>query len=374
MARPTLANWMAPEHTFWSFRHVRELIPTAQVDSAVTPRVLSRDIRSALGGIVVDFHQGPQTVVDFLSSTNTDSFTVVQGENLVFEWLAPGVVDVEPHLIFSVTKSVTGMLVGALVQEGLIDVEALVTDYVPQVSGSGFGDATVRNLLDMAVSYQFEEDYSPGPDIVAYRNSVGWYPAPLGAPDLHDFIASRKKEGEHGKSFRYLSPTTDLVGWVIEAASGLPYATALSKYIWSKIGTEAPAHMTVDRQGSPRAAGGLSVIPRDMARFGMMIRDGGMGVIDPEFLADVYENGSLEQWTTGDFKDVFPAGVYRSFCYRPGEDPDVIVGIGIHGQFLYVDRPRGVVVAKQSSWPVPDDVDMHLDSYRACRAVARALS
>lgn len=374
MPRPTLANWMAPVHTFWSFRHVRELIPTAQVDSAATPRVLSRDIRSALGGIVVDFHQDPQTVVDFLSSTNTDSFTVVQEENLVFEWLAPGVVDVEPHLIFSVTKSVTGMLVGALVQEGLIDVEALVTDYVPQVSDSGFGDATVRNLLDMAVSYQFEEDYSPGPDIVAYRNSVGWYPAPLGAPDLHDFIASRKKEGEHGKSFRYLSPTTDLVGWVIEAASGLPYATALSKYIWSKIGTEAPAHMTVDRQGSPRAAGGLSVIPRDMARFGMMIRDGGMGVIDPEFLADVYENGSLEQWTTGDFKDLFPAGVYRSFCYKPGEDPDVIMGIGIHGQFLYVDRPRGVVVAKQSSWPVPDDEDMHLDSYRACRAVARALS
>lgn len=374
MTRPTLANWMAPDHTFWSFRHVRELIPTAQVDPAATPRVLTRDIKSALGGLVVDFHQGPQAVVDFLSSTNTDSFTAVQGENLVFEWLAPGVVDVEPHLIFSVTKSVTGMLVGALVQDGLIDVEAPVTNYVPEVEGSGFAGATVRNLLDMAVSYQFEEDYSPGPDIIAYRHSVGWYPAPLGAPDLHDFIASRKKEGEHDKSFRYLSPTTDLVGWVIEAASGMPYATALSKYIWSKIGTEAPAHITVDRQGSPRAAGGLSVIPRDMARFGMMIRDGGMGVIDPGFLSDVYNNGSAEQWAAGDFKDLFRKGVYRSFCYKPGEDPDVVMGIGIHGQFLYVDRPRGVVVAKQSSWLVPDDEDMHLDSYRACRAVARALS
>ena len=363
-----------PEHVFWSFRHVRELIPTAQVNPATAPLVLHPKLKPELGDVTIELPQGPQPLNSFLTSTNTDSFTVVSGENLVFEWLAPGVGDLQPHLIFSVTKSVTGMLVGALVLDGKLDVDSLATKYVPEIAGSGFGDATVRNLLDMAVSYQFEEDYSPGPDIVAYRHSVGWYPAPLGAPDLHDFIVSRQKEGEHGKSFRYLSPTTDLVGWVIEAASGMPYATALSHYIWSKIGTEAPAHMTVDRQGSPRAAGGLSVIPRDMVRFGMMIRDGGMGVIDPGFIADIYDNGSAEQWAAGDFSDLFVNGVYRSFCYRPGEDPAVIMGIGIHGQMLYVDRPRGVVIAKQSSWPIADSDELHIDSYHACRAVARSLS
>ncbi|KGA18523.1 hypothetical protein GM51_8245 [freshwater metagenome] len=373
MTRPTLDNWLLPENTFWSFRHVRELIPTAQIDCAKSPRVLNQKIKTELGGISIETHDGVKKISDFLSSTNTDSFTAVKGEDLVFEWLAPGVTDVEPHMIFSVTKSVTGMLVGALVQEGKIDVDALATKYVPEIADSGFGDATVRNLLDMAASYQFEEDYTPGPDIIAYRHSVGWYPAPLGAPNLHDFIASRKKEGAHGQMFRYMSPTTDLVGWVIEAASGMPYAQALSKYIWSKIGTEAPAHITVDRTGAPRAAGGLSAIPRDLVRFGMMIRDGGMGAIDPEFMRDVYENGSFEQWQTGDFKDFLPKGVYRSFCYKPGEDPDVIMGIGIHGQMLYVDRPRGVVVAKQSSWPNPDSEEMHLDAFHACQAIARAL-
>jgi CubicO group peptidase (beta-lactamase class C family) len=373
MTRPTLDNWLLPENTFWSFRHVRELIPTAQVDCASSPRVLNQKVDTRLGEISVETHQGVTQLADFLSSTNTDSFTAVKGEDLVFEWLAPGVSDVEPHLIFSVTKSFTGMLVGALVQEGMINVDDLVTKYVPEIADSGFGDATVRNLLDMAASYQFEEDYTPGPDIIAYRHSVGWYPAPLGAPNLHDFIASRKKEGEHGQKFRYMSPTTDLVGWVIEAASGMTYAEALSKFIWSKIGTEAPAHITVDREGSPRAAGGLSAIPRDLVRFGMMIRDGGMGTIDPEFLRDVYENGSAEQWATGDFQDFFEKGVYRSFCYKPGIDPDVIMGIGIHGQMLYVDRPRGVVVAKQSSWPNPDSEEMHLDAHNACRAIAHAL-
>jgi hypothetical protein len=374
MTRPTLANWLLPENTFWSFRHVRELIPTAQVDCAETARPLAKKYNSELAEVVFAAHYGATKLADFLTTTHTDTFTVVKGEDLVMEWLAPGVGDDEPHMIFSVTKSVTGMLVGALVAQGLLDVDALVKKYVPEVADSGFGDATVRNLLDMAASYQFEEDYTPGEDIIAYRHSVGWYPAPLGAPNLHEFIAARKKERSHGEQFRYLSPTTDLVGWVIEAASGMPYAEALSKYIWAKIGTEAPAHITVDRQGSPRAAGGLSTIPRDLARFGMMIRDGGMGAIDPAFLKDVYENGSYAQWQTGDFKNFLPKGVYRSFCYKPGEDPDVIMGIGIHGQMLYVDRPRGVVIAKQSSWPNPDSEEMHLDAFHACQAIARTLA
>jgi CubicO group peptidase (beta-lactamase class C family) len=373
MTRPTLDNWLLPDNTFWSFRHVRELIPTAQVDCATLARHLNKKHDSDLADIVFEANYGSTNISEFMVKSHTDAFTVVKGEDLVMEWLAPGVRDVEPHMIFSVTKSVTGMLVGALVAQGLINVDDLVKKYVPEIAESGFGNATVRNLLDMAASYQFEEDYTPGEDIIAYRHSVGWYPAPIGAPNLHEFIASRKIEGNHGEQFRYLSPTTDLVGWVIEAASGMPYAEALSKYIWTKIGTEAPAHITVDRQGSPRAAGGLSTLPRDLARFGMMIRDGGMGAVDPTFLTDVYENGSYPQWQTGDFKDFLPNGVYRSFCYKPGEDPDVIMGIGIHGQMLYVDRPRNVVIAKQSSWPNPDSEEMHLDAFHACQAIARAL-
>lgn len=373
MTRPTLDSWLLPEHVFWSFRHVRELLPTAQVDCASTPRKLNSAIDMGLGAIEFESSKGVVKVLDFLKSSHSDSFTVVKGEDLKFEWVVDGMKSNEPHLIFSVTKSVTSMLIGALVGEGSIDVDALVSNYVPEVSESGFAGATVRNLLDMTASYSFVEDYTPGPDIIAYRHSVGWYPAPLGSPNLHDFIASRKSDGEHGQRFRYMSPTTDLLGWVAEAASGLPYATALSKYVWSKIGTEAPAHITLDRAGSPRAAGGLSVIPRDMARFGMMIRDGGMNAVDSNYVADVFDNGSHEQWANGDFKDSYENGIYRSCCYKPGDDPDVVMGIGIHGQMLYIDRPRGVVVAKQSSWHDPDESADHNDAYLACQAIARAL-
>ena len=131
--------------------------------------------------------------------------------------------------------------------------------------------------------------------------------------------------------------------------------------------------MTLDRAGSPRAAGGLSVIPRDMARVGMLIRDGGMGAVDANYLRDIYEGGSHEQWADGDFAEVFANGIYRSCCYKPGVDPDVVMGIGIYGQMLYVDRPRGVVIAKQSSWATPDEAVDHDDAYLLCRTLSRSL-
>ena len=373
MTRPDLSNWLNPEHNRWSLRNARELLPTGEVAAAATARPLARAIDTSIGDITFESNSGPRVVSEFLNASRSDSLTVVKNDDLVYEWRTDGMADDEVHLIFSVTKSVTSLLTGALVRECGLDVNAPVTKYVPEVANSVFGDATVRNLLDMTVSMQFIEDYSPGPDVRDYRYSVGWYPAPWDVPRLHDFLASRTKEGEHGERFRYLSPVTDMLGWVAEAVSGMSYHHALSKFIWQPMGAEHAANITIDRNGSPRAAGGLSTIPRDLARVGMLVRDGGMGTVDAGFLADVFDNGSHDQWAKGDFKDVFANGIYRSCFYKPGVDPDVVMGIGIYGQMLYIDRPRGVVIAKQSSWFNPDEAIDHDDAYLLCRTIARSL-
>lgn len=373
MPRADLSTWLDPEHNRWSLRHARELLPTGPVAPAEQPRVLTSAPQTGLLDLTVTTSRGTETLHGFLDRSRTDSLTVVQGQDILLEWRTPEFAEGEVHLIFSVTKSVTAMLAGALVRTAGLDTEAPVTHYVPEVADSAFGDATVRNLLDMTVSLRFVEDYSPGPDVRDYRYAVGWYPAPWDAPRLHDFLRSRQQEGDHGQRFRYLSPVTDMLGWVCETVAGMPYHEALSQLVWQPMGAEHEGSVTLDRDGSPRAAGGLSVLPRDMARFGLLIRDGGMGSIDEGFLADVFTGGSHDQWANGDFKDMFANGVYRSCCYRPGEDPDVVMGVGIYGQMLYIDRPRGVVVAKQSSWEQPDEAVDHDDAYRVCRALARAL-
>ncbi|MGI9116727.1 MAG: serine hydrolase domain-containing protein [Gaiellales bacterium] len=374
MDRPTLDNWMRPPHPFWSFRHVRELIPTARIRHGHHPRTLPFEPAGNLLELRFESTAGERVLGEFLQNTQSDALIAVKDGRVVLEWMAAGIRDDEPHLMFSVTKSITALLCGALVGAGRIDTDAPVVRYVPEVADSGFGDATVRHLLDMEAAYAFVEDYSPGPDIVLYRNSAGWYPAPPDHMGLHGFLASREKEGEHGQRFRYMSPTTDMLGWVCEAASGLPYAVAVSQYLWVPMGAEADGDITLDRFGTPRAAGGLSATPRDLARVGMIVAEGGAGIVPEDFVDDLTTGGDPEHWAIGDYADWLPGGCYRSCWYQPRVDPDCVMAVGIHGQMIYVDRPRNIVVVKQSSWDVPDDNDRHSDNEYACRAIARALT
>jgi CubicO group peptidase (beta-lactamase class C family) len=332
MDRPTLANWMSPEYTRWSFRHVRELIPSARVRHGHHPRTLASSPSGGLLDLEVDLPTGRQTVRAFLDDNRTDALVVLR------------------------------------------DGAAPVVEIIPEIADSGFAGTTVRNLLDMTASYRFTEDYSPGHDLTAYRNAAGWYPAPFETPGLRSFLATREPEGTHGEIFRYMSPTTDLLGWVCEVIAGEPYAIALSRYLWVPMGAEHDAEMTLDREGAPRAAGGLSVTPQDMARIGLLVAEGGAGLVPEDFVDDLLHGGDPGPWARGDFADYFPGGAYRSCWYQPRVDPDCVCAVGIHGQHIYVDRPRNVVVAIQSSWDDPDPEPLHVANYLISRAIARAIS
>ncbi|MGA0121855.1 MAG: serine hydrolase domain-containing protein [Gaiellales bacterium] len=375
MDRPDLGNWMRPPHPFWSFRHVRELIPTARVRHGHHVRTLPFEPAGSLLDLRFDAKSRGEVVLgEWLASSQSDALVVVRDGRVALEWMAPGIRDDEPHLMFSVTKSVTALLAGALVGAGLLDVDETVARYVPEAAGGGFGDATVRQLLDMEASYAFVEDYSPGIDLTLYRNAAGWYPAPPDHMGLREFLTTRAKDGEHGRRFRYLSPTTDMLGWVCEAVSGEPWARAVSHYLWVPMGAEADGDMTLDRLGAPRAAGGLSATARDMARLGMIVAEGGAGIVPADFVEDLTTGGDPEHWAIGDYADWLPGGCYRSCWYQPRVDPGCVMAVGIHGQMIYVDRPRNTVVVKQSSWDSPDENDLHSDNEYAARAICRALS
>jgi CubicO group peptidase (beta-lactamase class C family) len=227
--------------------------------------------------------------------------------------------------------------------------------------------------MDMEASFAFVEDYAPGPDIQAYRYAAGWYPAPMGSPALQEFLATRRPDGPHGERFRYLSPTIDLLGWICARAAGTTWAEAVERHLWQPCGAELGASVTLDREGTPRAAGGMSALPRDLARLGLVVAERGAGIVSEEFLDDLLHAGHREQWQRGDFADLWVDGAYRSGWYTPGLDPDVAIGVGIYGQMLYVDVPRQVVAVVLSSWSEPDDDDWHQDNHTLCRTLAHHL-
>lgn len=167
--RPTLANWMEPPGNRWAFRHVREILPTERVAAVGVPRPFETE--SADGLLELGYRSrdaSEWTVRAMLERTYGDAFLALHAGRIALEWYAPGVAPDNRHILFSVTKSVTGLLAGVLSDEGALDLDGPVTDLVPEARDSAFGDASVRHLLDMSVAMRFEEDYSPGPDVLRY--------------------------------------------------------------------------------------------------------------------------------------------------------------------------------------------------------------
>jgi CubicO group peptidase (beta-lactamase class C family) len=373
-----LGNWRQPPHNRWAFNHVRELVSTARVAGARRPRRLQRRT-SDLSSLIVAAPDGRTVPLhEVIRLTFTDALMVMQHGTVLYEWYAHADAMREPHVIFSISKSLTGTLAGCLVADGLLDVEAPVAAYVPEVAQSAYGDATVRHVLDMTVSLDFEENYLDATGAFArYRMATGWNPSPHPA-DLKSFLAELKRLSRpHGQRFAYQSPNSDLLGWILERAARQPFASLLSARIWQPLGA-SDAEVTVDRLGAARTAGGICMRIEDLALFAEMMRNrgiaGGRPVVPGAWIDNIRTAGNRQAWLDGDLVNLLPAGCYRSQWYQTGNDRGAFCAIGIHGQWIYVDPPAAMVAVKQSSQPTPVDDGLDQLTLAAFAALAQAVS
>ena len=348
MARATLANWRTSPWNRWAFHHVRELVPSADIPG--DPRRVV-ELRPADMGL-----EKLGWLNEFVEQTDTDGFVVVHRGRLVLEHYANGMTADSPHILMSVSKSMLGLLVGRLVARGELDPERQVSDVLPELRETAYRGASIRHLLDMRAGIAFDEDYLAGAGpMIAYRKATGWNPLEPGdePSDLHSFLRTlQQSDGAHGGRFHYVSPNTDLLGWVIERATGRRYAELMSELVWRPAGAARDAYITVDRLGAPRCAGGLCATTRDLARVGQWIlRQGG------RWVDDLVHGGSREAWDAGAFVTYFPGLPmrYRSQWYALDGDAPLLFGFGIHGQHLFIDRARALVIAKFSSQAQPLD-------------------
>lgn len=380
----TLANWRTAPFNRWAFHHVREIVPSADIandpaaavelsSAAVDPSALRIDRPGSR----------PLSLEGFMEETNTDALVILHHGRVVFERYAGGTTADSPHILMSVSKSMLGLLAGILAARGVLDPDRPVADVVPEVAATAYRGATVRHLLDMRVGIEFDEDYlaTSGP-IVAYRKASGWNPVELGdaVSDLRGFYRElTKSAGTHGGPVHYVSPNTDLLGWVIERAAGARYADLMSELLWKPIGATRSAYITVDRLGAPRCAGGMCTTARDLARVGQLILEGGARgsrqVVPERWIDDLVHGGDAQAWAAGDLASYFPGLPvrYRSQWYALDGAAPTLFGLGIHGQHLFIDRARGTVIAKFSSQAMPLDADRIALTMRAAAAVPELL-
>ena len=350
----TLDNWQSAGQLEWTFQHMAEIFPTVPIarGAGPAPRIPSRDYDPS--SLPVVCNDGRTADVEYvMANTDTDGWLVVhdhpqQGPAVLVERYPSGMEPSGLHLMMSVTKSVVGITIGSLVAQGLVDVEAPVTTYIPAFHDRGYAGAIVRNLLDMRSGIKFSEDYlDPRAEVRVLEQAFGW--APRLSPDvpgsLRDFLLSLRQERPHGGAFDYRSCESDVLGWIVEAATGARFAQVASDLVWSRIGAEFDANIGIDSEGSGMFDGGMSATLGDLARFGLMILRGGTSITGDQVVPSCVDRGQLRR--------------------RPGLDPRLrrfARGQPDAGRSLsqpVLDPGRVAAGVALSRHPRPDDLRQH---------------
>jgi len=361
----TLDGWQDPPGNRWAFQHVRELIPTARIRRGDGPTwQLRREERDVMG---LRFSVGGRrwTVERLLDETQTDAFLVIHRGRIVTEDYFNGMEPDTPHLLMSVSKSVTAAVVGILAGRGALDVRAPITDLVPELTSTSFAGATVQHLLDMRTGTRFNEDYDdPNADVRVYEQVYRWRPhTDADVPEnALAYYATLTNDGEHGGPFRYRSILTDVLAWVVERAAGARFPEIVARELWQPMRAEFDAEITVDPHGNAMADGGISATLRDTGRFGLLYllrgRRGRSSVVPADWVDDTVRGApdGPAAFAAGDDPPGLPAGShYRNCWWIRDRMAPFLQASGIYGQSIFVHGPTRTVVVKFSTWSRPLD-------------------
>ena len=362
----TLDNWRKYPFNSWSFVNVRNLIPTSPIYNNPDKKVILQKQLIDIDDLVIDHKNTSYKLKEIFKICDTDAFLVMHKGKIKFEFYDKFTRFNTPHIIFSVSKSLTSLLTGILVEKKVININNYISHILPETKGSAYEDATVRNVLDMSIASGFIEDYTGQAEIFKkYRSSTGWDLPETNSTQtvkgLHDFLSSMPKSNQkHGKKYHYCSPHSDLLGWIIERASGENYSKIMADLLFKKAGINHEANVTVDKWGASRAAGGISVSPYDLLLISELVRNHGSNkngqVIPASWIEDFVNNKNNNSYLNQDNLERFPKGNYRSKWYQTGFKDNEYCAIGIHGQNIWINPQKEITIVRMSSASDPINI------------------
>jgi len=381
---------MQPESDFFSFPklrwtvcHIRELLPTTHVSRGIgNPIKLSYAIDDGIDTVCFKPLGGdkPMTWKTSLSINYTDGILVIHKGRIVYERYFGCLHEMSKHAAMSMTKSMTGLLAEILIVEGRLDATTKVSTIIPELANSAFGNATVRQVMDMTTALDYSEDYSdPDADIWIYSAAASPLPKPknYGGPNGYfEYLQTVKQDGVHGEAFGYRTINTDALGWIISRVTGKSIAHLLSERIWSKMGAEQDGYMTVDSKGTPFAGGGLSAGLRDLGRIGLLMLSGGeingKRLFSKDVVERIQEGGDRGAFAKAGYSTL-GGGSYKSMWWVFHNKHGAFAARGVHGQTIYVDPTAEMVIVRFASFPTAKNAKIDPTSLPAYQAVAEYL-
>jgi CubicO group peptidase (beta-lactamase class C family) len=356
----------------WTFTHMNWLMPTERVASGDAGIPLPVDNQPL--SLSYRFDGYDRTLHELHRRTHTTAFVVLHRGKIVHETYPGAFTGPRSRMqLFSVSKSVTSILIGIALHDGAIGSEKdRITDYRPDFLGTAYEENTIAELLDMTTGVGDLETWEvPDSGIKRFEQTI------MGGGDIADVVRAATRTAPAGERFNYSTFDTQILGWVLEAATGQTLAAYASERLWRKLGCDRDAYYWLTR-GRPRTAiggGSLNATARDVARVGLLMA--GDGAYNGEQIVPV-------EWvrrSRGDDRPHLAVGAlgpsgYSHYGYGNQwwtlgpEAHHAFTGLGVHGQYLFVDPAAEVVIVKCSAWPTQDDERRDAETVAALRGVA----
>ncbi len=379
-SRDKQVNWKnyqsTNDHLSWTHSNMGAILPVIQVPRAGDVFYWNeKHNENLLDGIQITSFNKTLSADECFKDANVDSILITKGNDILFEQYFNFASKTKHHVWYSMTKSLVAVTFGKIKEKHNIEIDDLVSKYIKEIKEgqSGFGRTKIINVLNHASGLSVKEEYSDKESLmVKYFLPVGLMVPSLGIeywPDLqttkilgsYDFIAKFIEEDPKlipGEKFEYASSNADALGWIMTRLENKGLEEIISEVIWQKLGAENDGVFWSDRCLLPLATGGFNTTARDAAKFGKLVLDYGKNwkgeqIISKEWIEQITKEDeeNKKAWDANLYekkRNTLFTG-YQNMWWLINPQDGEFAAIGIHGQMLYINRKRNVVISLFSS-------------------------
>jgi CubicO group peptidase (beta-lactamase class C family) len=309
----------------------------------------------------------PEGYQGWAERTFTNAFLILRDGKIVFEDYRNRMTPETRHIGFSMTKTITAMLIGqALARGEIASLDDPVSKYVPELADGGYGKARIRNVLEMRSGVDIDEryDFGANPSLAGRIHETAII---RNQERFADFAVDVGSRAAPGSAFNYATLDTAVLGWVLEKATGERIEDLTERRIWQPLGAESDGFFIADGPpGVGRALNGMgfNATLRDFARLGQMLLDG--GVADGARVLP-------EEWV-GQMTTMKPTGGpmpgYGLQTWQVDDEPGAFAAVGLAGQMIYVHPASRTVIVKLSYHPPVPPAEVQPATMAMFKAVA----
>jgi CubicO group peptidase (beta-lactamase class C family) len=352
-----LLNWQHWPYSSYASHHPREFVTMAIIHSDPDAPALE-EIRKDpfnLMALMVSVDNKYIPLIDLLKSIQMKGFAVMHGSKLVFEIYDQGMQKQNIQVLQSSSKTFTGMLLHKLASEGLLDLDANVNKYLPDLDAGVFKGSTLQNMLDMEVGFpDFGSYHKPGDYGYMSEIHLGLKPKVLGVErrSILTFIQQfQEPTFAPGTKFSYKDMNTEVLAMIAQQVTGKRYAQLIEETFWRPLHARYDAAVAIDEDGNPGASWGMAITLRDAARFGQMMlnrgRYKGRRIIPESYFQSTFDQPMTEPLSTyklfGQIED------YRNHVWMLRDD-GLMYTVGSFGQYIFADYDNQVAIVFMANW------------------------